>query len=140
MILRKRQKNMKSVIFIIFIFACNLLHASPFDNIKGVKTIKKPVFKEKKCAEAGFHYSNYLTQAEICKYRDKGCLINEHSKSKVKMHCFEKNLSSCFENESWKTINELVGLKNKIEVGNVSKTISVIKGKMTMRVCAHYNE
>ncbi len=56
------------------------------------------------------------------------------------MHCFENNLSSCFENESWKTINELVGLKNQIEVGNVSKTISVINGKMTMRVCAHYNE
>lgn len=131
---------MKSVIFIMFTLACDLLYAGPFDNIKGVKTIKSPVFKEKKCAEASFHYSNYLTHAEICKYRNKGCLINMHTKRKEKMHCFEENLSSCFENKSWKTIHELVGLKSQIEVGNVSKSTSVINGNMTVRVCAHYNE
>ena len=81
-----------------------------------------------------------MTYMEVCKYRDKGCIITSNYKQKNNMHCVEEIINDCFENESWKTINELVGLKYDIEIGSISKITSIIKGKYSSQVCAQYSE
>lgn len=109
-----------------------------FKKSKDLNTDKK--YNMKKCVKADFHFSHMLTQAEICRYREKGCLVNLNNKSKVNMHCLEEKLSDCFENEKWQTINELVELDPNIKVGSTSINLSVIKGVKSMTICAQFNE
>jgi len=130
---------MKYIFIAILLVGSSQLYGSPFENIKGIKYVKAQSYSEKKCADVDVHYSNYLSRDEICKYRVEGCIAESNDKGKVKMYCLEVDLSKCFENKRWKTINELVGLKSDISVGNVSTKQMYIGGVRSGQVCAHYN-
>ena len=103
------------------------------------KAPKKEDFRKRKCIEGGTKITEKLTYKEICKYSSKGC-PNTQANSKIMMYCQENNLSECFENKSWLTKNQLVGLPENIDIGYMTRGLSVIKGAMTDKTCAYYEK
>lgn len=104
------------------------------------KSIRKKDLNRSICIVFENHHSKVMTYMEVCKFRANGCLVTSKHKKKYQMHCLEKHLNDCDKNENWKTINELVGINNEIEIGRVSKNISVVNGDYSSQLCAHYDE
>lgn len=55
------------------------------------------------------------------------------------MYCVLPNLSECFENKSWKSANQLVGVPNNVKIGLLTQGLSFKKGIKTGKTCAYYD-
>lgn len=60
-------------------------------------------------------------------------------RKKTVMYCTEQNLSECFENKSWKSANQLVGLDSGGKIGLVTQGYSFKSGQKSGQACAYYD-
>ena len=102
----------------------------------GNKKSKKD-YNNSKCFKGTTKHRQKLTYQEVCNYGAK-CPEEKYDKQAV-MYCLEKNISQCFENKTWKTANELVGILSNIKIGLLSQGVSVKNGLKTGETCAFYD-
>jgi len=129
-------KVKKTSITILFFLFINSSYAA--DTIfKHAQQKPKEEYKYSKCVDGFTSYREKLTYHEICKY-GASC-PSEKEGGKIIMYCTEQNLSECFENKSWKSSNQLVGVDSGVKIGLVTQGFSIKSGAKAGQTCAYYD-
>lgn len=87
---------------------------------KGTKS--KGEYRNHKCIDGVFAVRALkakLTSDEICKYGKEGCSSISVT-DKMAVYCEFSNLSECFEQKSWLSIDQIIGVKLKEEPGLIT--------------------
>jgi len=87
---------------------------------KGTKS--KDEYKSHKCVDGVFAVRALkaeLTSDEICKYGKEGC-SSINVTDKMTVYCQFGKLSECFEQKSWLSIDQILGVKIKEEPGLIT--------------------
>jgi len=135
----KEALSMKIVILFLTLFYTSTTLASDIFGPFGNKRVTKEDFNKRKCIKSSTKIKERLSYQEICKYGANGCLKIK-PQDKQLMYCQENLLSKCFENKSWVTSNQLVGLPEHIKIGLFTQGLSFAKGAMTGQTCAYYDK
>lgn len=111
--------------------------ASDFFGLSKTKKKTKEDYSHSKCLDMHTLHQTDLTHEEICKY-GVSC-PQAKSENKITMYCLEPNISDCFNNLSWKSTNQLVGIPENKTIGIFSRTLSIKGGVKSERVCAYFD-
>lgn len=129
--------KMKKISFLILFFLF-INNSYAVDMIfKNSQQKPKEEYKYYKCVDTVTNYREKLTYDEICRY-GAGCPF-ENEDGKTIVYCTDQNLSECFENKSWKTPNQLVGVDSRVKIGLVTQGLSFKSGVKAGQTCAYYD-
>ena len=116
-------------------FSANSL-SDDFSFGSGIKKYKEE-YKNSKCIDKATYHREKLAYEEICKYGISCPSVK--TKENITMYCMELNLSECFENKSWKTANQLVGIPSHTKIGLLTQGLSFKQSAKTGKTCAYYD-
>ncbi|MRI32499.1 hypothetical protein EOPP23_05805 [Endozoicomonas sp. OPT23] len=122
-------------------FFLSLLQLSHADVVLKNQPKEKSEYLNTKCingTKAINSTSAKITYNELCLYGEIGC-PDSFFKGKIKAYCKHNELSKCFNKKGWMTINQLIGIPDKVKLGLITyglgKKTSLTYGK----TCAYWD-